>query len=113
MPLGLSPHGPGCSCLLRASLRPALHAAFVPLGRMAPTNYLTATPVMVLAGYVLDLPASRSWALLLSVAAGLLAAQWVVSVLWLRTHPQGPLEWLWRWATWGHRPAWRHTSILA
>ncbi|MEV2271936.1 DUF418 domain-containing protein [Nonomuraea africana] len=27
------------------------------------------------------------------------------SILWLRRYRQGPIEWLWRWATWAHRPA--------
>ncbi|MEU8267680.1 DUF418 domain-containing protein [Sphaerisporangium sp. NPDC049002] len=29
--------------------------------------------------------------------------------LWLRRYRQGPLEWLWRWATWAHRPPLRRT----
>ncbi|HEX6857770.1 MAG TPA: DUF418 domain-containing protein, partial [Streptosporangiaceae bacterium] len=30
--------------------------------------------------------------------------QWAFSTLWLRRFRQGPLEWLWRWATWARRP---------
>ncbi|MET8045983.1 DUF418 domain-containing protein [Streptosporangium sp. NPDC005286] len=27
-----------------------------------------------------------------------------MSTLWLCRHRQGPLQWLWRWSTWTHRP---------
>jgi uncharacterized membrane protein YeiB len=32
------------------------------------------------------------------------ARQIFVSHLWLRRFRYGPLEWVWRWATYGHRP---------
>jgi uncharacterized protein len=95
-------------CLLLVALRtPArglLQAVFAPLGRMALTNYLTATVAMVVAGRVLDLPHSTSWAAVFGVAGAVLVGQWAFSTLWLRRFRQGPLEWLWRWATWLHRP---------
>ncbi|MEV6987394.1 DUF418 domain-containing protein [Sphaerisporangium sp. NPDC051017] len=28
----------------------------------------------------------------------------------LRRYSQGPLEWLWRWATWTHCPPLRHPT---
>ncbi|GAB7192019.1 hypothetical protein NUM3379_27280 [Kineococcus sp. NUM-3379] len=93
----------GVLVLLRTPLRGFLRALFTPLGRTALTNYVAATPVVVLAGHVLDLSHSRSWTELLLVAVGVLAVQWVLSVLWLRRFRQGPLEWLWRCATWGRR----------
>ena len=93
----------GVLVLLRTRLRRFLEALLVPLGRTALTNYVGATPALVLAGHVLDLPRSRSWGELLLVAAVVLVVQWVLSVLWLRRFGQGPLERLWRWATWGHR----------
>jgi uncharacterized membrane protein YeiB len=96
------------ACLLLVALRtPArgvLRAVFAPLGRMALTNYLTATVAMVVAGHLLDLPHSTSWATVLGVACAVLVVQWVFSALWLRRFRQGPLEWLWRWATWLRRP---------
>lgn len=93
--------------LLRTPLRGALDALFAPLGRMALTNYIAATPVMILAGHVLDWPNGTSWTPVLLVAAAILAVQWVLSTLWLRHFRQGPLEWLWRWATWLERPPMR------
>ncbi|MGP3919355.1 DUF418 domain-containing protein [Nonomuraea sp. 10N515B] len=41
---------------------------------------------------------------MLMIAGGILAVQWLWSTLWLRRYRQSPLEWLWRWATWGRRP---------
>jgi uncharacterized protein len=56
---------------------------------------------MIAIGALLDLPHSGSWGLLLGAAVGVLAVQWILTVLWLRAFRQGPLEWLWRCATWG------------
>ncbi|SDQ07632.1 DUF418 domain-containing protein [Quadrisphaera sp. DSM 44207] len=93
----------GLLVLLRTPVRSLLQTAFVPLGRTALTTYVSATVVLVLAGHLLDLPSSRSWTVLLLVAGVLLVAQWAFSTWWLRHFTQGPLEWLWRWATWGRR----------
>ena len=101
----------GVLVLLRTRASRLLEAAFAPLGRMALTNYVAATPVMVLAGHLLDLPGSRSWATVLAVCAVLLPVQWAFSVLWLRRYRQGPLEWAWRCVTWWQRqPLRRRTS---
>ncbi len=93
----------GLLVLMGTRARAALEVLFAPLGRMALTNYVSATPVMVLAGRVLDLPHSRSWTQVLLVCAAILLGQWVLSTLWLRRYRQGPLEWLWRQATWAQR----------
>ncbi|MGC2865163.1 DUF418 domain-containing protein [Corynebacterium glutamicum] len=37
------------------------------------------------------------------LAAGILIIQELLSALWLRHYTQGPLEYLWRWVTWGSR----------
>lgn len=93
--------------LRAAPARRVLVAVFAPLGRMALTNYLGATVVMLLAALALDLSHSTSWALVLGLAAGIVAVQAVVSTWWLDRYRYGPLEWAWRWATWGARPALR------
>ncbi|MBB4915023.1 DUF418 domain-containing protein [Streptosporangium saharense] len=95
----------GLLVLLRTPLGPALRAVFVPLGRMALTNYLTATVLVLGIGHMIGGPPSGwSSVTVLSIAVPVLVAQRVFSGLWLRRHPQGPVEWLWRWATWGRRP---------
>ncbi|CAM3881775.1 hypothetical protein GCM10009799_37130 [Nocardiopsis rhodophaea] len=86
--------------LMRTPLQRALHAAFAPLGRMALTNYLSATLVVLLAGWLLDFSSHDQYGALFALAAGLLTAQWAFSTLWLRRFRYGPLEWAWRCVTW-------------
>ncbi|MFI7639003.1 DUF418 domain-containing protein [Nonomuraea sp. NPDC049400] len=93
--------------LLRTPLRPALQFVFAPLGRMALTNYLTATLLVLAATHLLGLPIGQSLTTAYLVAGAVLAAQWLFSTLWLRRYRQGPIEWLWRWATWARRSALR------
>ncbi|SDM64443.1 DUF418 domain-containing protein [Nonomuraea jiangxiensis] len=91
--------------LLRTPLRPVLRTLFAPLGRMALTNYLTATLLVLAADRILGVPTGRSPTAAFLTAGAILAIQWSFATLWLRRHRQGPAEWLWRWATWAHRPA--------
>jgi uncharacterized membrane protein YeiB len=97
--------------LLRTPLRRALETVFAPLGRMALTNYLTATIlVTVISLGVGGSPHSWPSTQILLIAAAVLTLQWAWSTLWLRRFRYGPVEWLWRWATWSRRPAMRHLS---
>ncbi|GGK91946.1 hypothetical protein Sme01_54340 [Sphaerisporangium melleum] len=96
--------------LLRTPLRPVLRAVFEPLGRMALTNYLTATVLVIIADRVFELPLRSSWTAVYALAGTILAAQWLFSTLWLRRYRQGPLEWIWRWATWTRRPPLRRAG---
>ncbi|MGW0201894.1 DUF418 domain-containing protein [Nonomuraea sp. NPDC003201] len=91
--------------LLRTPLRSLLHTVFTPLGRMALTNYLTAT-LLVLAAAPLIGGRPQEWAstTVITIGAAILIAQWSLSAFWLRRFRQGPVEWLWRWATWARRP---------
>lgn len=97
----------GCAVLLlcHTPLRGVLGAVFAPLGRMAFTNYLTATVLVLVAARVIGGDATR-WPVttFLAVACSIIALQWVWSTFWLRGHRHGPLEYLWRWATWLRRP---------
>ncbi|WP_336216271.1 DUF418 domain-containing protein [Nonomuraea sp. LPB2021202275-12-8] len=96
--------------LLRTPLRPALQTVFAPLGRMALTNYLTATILVLAARPILGgSPENWSTATVLLLAGAILTLQWLLSTLWLSRCRQGPIEWLWRWATWGRRPPLRAT----
>jgi uncharacterized membrane protein YeiB len=96
--------------LLNTPLRPVLQGVFAPLGRMALTNYLSATVlVLVATPLVGGSPDDWSSATVLLIAAAILVPQWLLSTLWLRRYRQGPLEWLWRWATWLTRPPMRRT----
>ncbi|WP_214316990.1 DUF418 domain-containing protein [Nonomuraea sediminis] len=90
--------------LLRTRLRAALQTLFAPLGRMALTNYLSATALVLTIAHLYGRPQDWSWPAVYLITGGILALQWAWSTLWLRHHLYGPLEWLWRWATWLRRP---------
>jgi uncharacterized membrane protein YeiB len=100
----------GVVLALPTRVGPLLRAVFAPLGRLSLTNYVLATPVLVAAGRVLDLPHSRSWDRVLLLAGGILAVQWVFSTLWLRRFPHGPLELLRRRVARGDDGPRRHRS---
>jgi len=79
-------------------LRPWLSAVLEPLGRMALTNYVSGTVVIVLAGPLTDADPTR-WTVL-AVAGATVAAQVLFSRWWLSRYRYGPLEWIWRCLTW-------------
>src|SRR5699024_3486297 len=85
-----------------------LQAVFAPLGRMALSNYLGATILIIAVRLVVpDLSrfdAQGGYVAGLIACLAILALQMIVSSLWLRRFGQGPLEKLWRRVTWG-RPA--------
>lgn len=82
---------------------PALREVLAPVGRMALTNYVSASLVIYPVGVLLDFPHRTSMTPVLLLAAGVLLLQVVVSRLWLRRFAYGQLEWLWRMATWRQR----------
>ena len=95
--------------IVRALQQEALARALrwlAPAGRMALTNYLLQSLVMtwIFCGYGLGyferMP--RAWQPLLVVAFFML--QVAASHWWLSRFRFGPVEWLWRWFTYGARP---------
>jgi uncharacterized protein len=82
---------------------------FAPAGRMALTNYLMQSIICTAVfygyglGYFEQLP--RAWQPLFALAV--FALQVVLSRWWLSRHRYGPMEWLWRWLTYGRRPPMR------
>ncbi|GIH99781.1 DUF418 domain-containing protein [Planobispora takensis] len=88
----------GLLLLLRTPLRDPLTAVFNPLGRMALTNYLVSTPVILLSLPLLTADPTRLTGVVLAVAV--LAVQVVFSRWWLARFRYGPLEWVWRRLTW-------------
>ncbi|EMD83204.1 DUF418 domain-containing protein [Pacificimonas flava] len=84
-----------------------LQRLFAPAGRMALTNYIGQTLICqwwLFPGFGLGLHGRLSIAQLWGVAAVILAVQLVASRLWLSRFAFGPLEWIWRWGTYGRRP---------
>ncbi|WP_327307033.1 DUF418 domain-containing protein [Streptomyces sp. NBC_01298] len=90
----------GFLLLLRGPLGRALESVFAPLGRLALTNYVGATLIVVSLAPVLGLDGSRRWTAALLLAAAILVLQVIVGRVWLKSFRYGPLEWAWRCVTW-------------
>lgn len=82
------------------------------VGQMALTNYLTQSLfyVFVLYGFGLGLLPWMGPTLSLVFAVVVFGLQIVFSRWWLSRYRFGPAEWLWRWGTYGTRPALRRTT---
>lgn len=98
----------GLLCLfLRSGMFGWLRRSMAAVGRMALTNYLThslvALIIFVLMGYYGALQRHQLYYIVFTV--------WIVqlflSPLWLRHFHFGPVEWLWRYLTYGVRPPFR------
>lgn len=87
--------------LLRSPIRPALNA-LAPAGRMALTNYIAATPLILISDQLFHLEnkGDDGITLVLALGAAVFATELVFSLLWLRRARYGPLEWVWRCLTW-------------
>ncbi len=90
----------------------AIASLFAPVGRMAFTNYLSQSLLgtAIFHGWGLGFYGTGYARQLLAVLA-----IWTVNVLfshlWLARFRYGPLEWLWRWATYGKRPQLRTDAV--
>lgn len=87
---------------------------FAPAGRMALTHYLGQSLVcsLLFYGYGLGLWGELGRAAQTGLALGVFALQVAASHLWLAHHRYGPMEWTWRWLTYGRRPGWRRVPAL-
>ncbi|WP_211370292.1 DUF418 domain-containing protein [Nonomuraea turkmeniaca] len=83
---------------LLLALRPWTSAVLEPLGKMALTNYVSGTAVIVLAMPLLETDSTR-WSVV-GLALATVAVQVVLSRWWLTRFRYGPIEWLWRCLTW-------------
>jgi uncharacterized protein len=103
-----------CAVLLLIAWRPALQRYLTPLawaGQMALTNYFVqiASVDLATSGYGLGL-GELSPAMIVPGTIGFFALQVVFSRWWLTRYRFGPLEWLWRSATYGEPAPLRRTS---
>jgi len=76
----------------------------IPAGRMALTNYLmqTAIGIFLFYGFGLGLMGAVGPAIWPVIALTVLSFQCAFSWWWLSRRQFGPMEWLWRRATYGH-----------
>lgn len=102
--------------LLWVSRKGALLHALNPAGRMALTTYVSQTLIGVVAFYGIGYGLHGTFGLAecIAFALGVFALQCVVSAAWLTFFRFGPLEWLWRRATYGTPlPMLKRISALA
>lgn len=76
------------------------------MGRMPLTLYLAQSAIgaVIFSGFGLGYWNSLSWPQLWGVALLILLAQALFARLWFALFAYGPLEWGWRWGTYGARP---------
>ncbi|MFC8382933.1 DUF418 domain-containing protein [Nocardia sp. NPDC057272] len=88
-------------------------ALLAPAGRMAATNYIGQSVVLMLVytGYGLALADDIAPLGVVAIALLTFAAQLAFSTWWLRGHSYGPVEWLLRAATYLTVPAWRRPAV--
>jgi len=95
----------------RRNLLAGLTRRLAAVGRMALTNYLLQTVICTAIfyghGFGLFGGVERPGQILVVLAVW--ALQLVLSPIWLRFYRFGPVEWLWRTATYMHWPAMRRT----
>jgi uncharacterized protein len=91
--------------LMRTPAEAVLKSVFAPLGRMALSNYIGATLILVTvriaAPELARFDDHGGYVTGLLVCVAIIIVQIIVSTLWLRRFGQGPLEKLWRLVTWG------------
>lgn len=99
-PLGLAYFA--AFCLLVPRLK-AL-AVFAPAGRMALTNYIGQSLVLnvLFVHWGLGWFGTMGRAATFGICVLLVTVQLLFSALWLRRFRRGPLEWVWRWLTYGN-----------
>lgn len=74
------------------------------LGRMALTNYIMQTVLILTMDAVLNLSGQAYYLILAMIAIEILVIQAIFCTLWLSRFPMGPLEWVWRIGTYGKIP---------
>lgn len=86
-----------------------------PLGRTALSNYLAQTliGIGVFYGVGAGVGPNHGVAAVLIAAVAVLCLQLWWSHAWLARFHYGPMEWLWRWATYGRRPRLRRRAPAA
>lgn len=107
----------GCVCLLMGGAGSSafgwLRDGLASVGRMALTNYLGSTVLATSVFYWWGLGYFAQWitTAMIGLVLGLFAVQMIASVLWLRAFQYGPIEWLWRWLSYGTAPPMRRETV--
>ncbi len=86
--------------VLRTSTARVLSWALAPMGRMALTNYLFATVLILVFSPMLGIDGLDDWPAVAGLVLVIIAVEVGASRVWLARFRFGPAEWLWRCATW-------------
>ena len=103
--------------IVRLAQLPAWQRIFAPMaaaGRMPLTNYLmqTAIATTIFYGWGFGLWGRMGPALGLALAFAIFfVIQVPLSIWWLRRYSMGPMEWVWRYLTYGHAPAMARATV--
>ena len=92
---------------LRSGILPFVRQSMAAVGRMALTNYLTHSVVALIIFVFLGWWGVLERHQLYFIVAAIWAVQFVLSPIWLRNFHFGPVEWLWRYLTYGKKPLFR------
>ncbi len=92
---------------LRSGMLPWLRRSMAAVGRMALTNYLTHSVVSLVIFVLLGYWGALERHQLYFIVFAIWAVQLVTSPAWLRHYRFGPVEWLWRYLTYGKAPPFR------
>lgn len=95
---------------LRSGILPWLRRSMAAVGRMALTNYLTHSLVALVIFVLLGWWGALERHQLYYIVFGVWAFQIVISPVWLGRFHFGPVEWLWRYLTYGKKPPFRRDS---
>jgi uncharacterized protein len=87
-----------------------LKRSLAAVGRMALTNYIMHTVIATTTFGIFRQFGQWERYQLYYLVLAIWIFQLVMSPIWLRYFKFGPLEWLWRWLTYGKRLAFRRTG---
>ena len=89
---------------LKSGALPFVRRSMAAVGRMALTNYLTHSVVALIIFVFLGWWGALERHQLYYIVAAVWAVQFVASPIWLNHFHFGPVEWLWRYLTYGAKP---------
>ena len=103
----------GLLCLfLRSGMFAWLRQSMAAVGRMALTNYLAHSVVALIFFVFLGYWGALQRHQLYYVVFSIWAAQLIISPVWLKHFHFGPVEWLWRYLTYGKAPPFRRAAAV-
>ncbi len=94
---------------LRSGALSFVRRSMAAVGRMALTNYLTHSVVALIIFVLLGYWGALERHQLYYIVFGIWAAQFILSPIWLAHYHFGPIEWLWRYLTYGEKPPFRRS----